>query len=245
MRAAFLSDLHIDDDRPQVLAGLRQWIDAHAGEVDALYVLGDLAEVWVGDDDDGAAASAIRDALAGAAARCAVFVMRGNRDFLLGERFAADTGATLLPDPFVADIDGRKVLLAHGDAYCTGDAEYQRARALLRSSQWQAEVLARPLPARRALAADLRARSRAANERKADNIMDVATDAVAAAMADAGAALLVHGHTHRPGIHRLPEGRRRIVLGDWERCGWVLTLGGGEAELACFALPNIEGGTGG
>ncbi len=238
MRAAFISDLHIDNERPQVLAGLRQWVDARAGEVDALYVLGDLAEVWVGDDDDDATASAIREALASAAARCAVFVMHGNRDFLLGERFAADTGATLLPDPSVADIAGQRVLLAHGDAYCTGDAEYQRARALFRSPQWQAEVLAMPLAARRTLAADLRTGSRAASERKADNIMDVAPDAVAAAMVEADAALLVHGHTHRPGIHRLADGRQRIVLGDWERCGWALTLDGGAPELACFALPR-------
>lgn len=236
MRAAFISDLHIDDDRPQVLAGLRRWIDAGASEVDALYVLGDLAEVWVGDDDDGPTARGIRGALADAAARCAVFVMRGNRDFLLGERFAADTGARLLPDPFVAAIDGQRVLLAHGDAYCTGDAEYQRARAQFRSPGWQAETLAMPLAARRALAADLRAKSRAANERKADNIMDVAPAAVAAAMVEADAALLVHGHTHRPGIHQLAEGRQRIVLGDWDRCGWMLTLGGGEPELVCFPL---------
>lgn len=237
MRAAFLSDLHIDDDRPQVLAGLRWWIDAHAGEVDALYVLGDLAEAWIGDDDDAPTASAIREALASAAARCAVFVMHGNRDFLLGERFAADTGAALLPDPFVADIDGLRVLLAHGDAYCTGDQEYQRARALFRSPQWQAEVLAMPLAARRALAAELRTKSRAASERKADSIMDVSPAAVAAAMSAANAALLVHGHTHRPGIHRLGEGRKRIVLGAWERCGWTLTLDGGEAALACLPLP--------
>lgn len=238
MSAAFISDLHIDDERPQVLAGLRWWLDVHADGFDALYLLGDLAEVWVGDDDDGPAANALREAMATAARRSAVYVMRGNRDFLLGDRFAADTGVTLLPDPSVVDVDGRRVLLAHGDAYCTGDAEYQRVRALFRSPAWQADVLAKPLAERRALAAALRNQSRAANERKADNIMDVAPAAVAEAMAAAEASLMVHGHTHRPGLHAVGDGRERIVLGDWDRCGWMLALKGGDAALTCFPLPR-------
>ena len=239
MSAAFISDLHIDAERPHVLAGLSRFIDCHASGVDALYILGDLAEVWVGDDDDGAVATAIREALARATQRCAVYVMRGNRDFLLGERFAAEAGVTLLPDPSVVDVGGQRVLLAHGDAYCTGDVEYQRMRAQFRSPAWQAEVLAMPLDARRALAASLRAKSRAANETKAENIMDVAPAAVAAALAKADASLLVHGHTHRPGIHPLADGRRRIVLGDWDRCGWMLKLDGEEPMLGCFALPEV------
>ena len=238
MSAAFISDLHIDEDRPQVLAGLRRWLDAHADGFDALYVLGDLAEVWVGDDDDGPTANAVREAMATAAKRTVVHVMRGNRDFLLGERFAADTGVTLLPDPSLVDVDGQRVLLAHGDAYCTGDVEYQRMRALFRSPAWQADVLAKPLAERRALAAALRNQSRAANERKASNIMDVAPAAVAEAMADADASLMVHGHTHRPGLHAVGDGCERIVLGDWDRCGWMLALKGGDAALTCFPLPR-------
>ena len=238
MSAAFVSDLHIDEDRPQVLAGLRQWLHTHADSFDALYVLGDLAEVWVGDDDDGPTANALREAMATAAKRTAVYVMRGNRDFLLGERFAADTGVMLLPDPSVVDVDGQRVLLAHGDAYCTGDAEYQRIRALFRSPAWQADVLAKPLAERRALAAALRNQSRAANERKASNIMDATPAAVAEAMAGTDASLMVHGHTHRPGLHAVGDGRERIVLGDWDRCGWMLALKGGDAALTCFPLPR-------
>ena len=238
MSAAFISDLHIDDERPHLLAGLRQWLDAHADGFDALYVLGDLAEVWVGDDDDGATANALREAMATAAKRSAVYVMRGNRDFLLGERFAAETGVTLLPDPSVVDVDGQRVLLAHGDAYCTGDVEYQRMRALFRSAAWQADVLAKSLAERRALAAALRNQSKAANERKAANIMDVTPAAVAAVMAEADAPLLVHGHTHRPGLHAVDAGRERIVLGDWDRCGWMLALKEGDAALTCFPLPS-------
>lgn len=236
MSALFISDLHLDESRPQVLAGLGRLIETDAANADALYILGDLVEVWVGDDDDGPTANAVREALAAAAQRCAVHVMHGNRDFLLGERFAADTGVALLDDPTLIDVDGQPVLIAHGDAYCTGDAEYQRARALFRSPAWQAGVLAASLAERRALAAALRAKSIAANETKADNIMDVAPVAVAAALDEAGADLLVHGHTHRPGIHPLGGGRRRIVLGDWNRCGWKLLLNRGDAALSCFAL---------
>ena len=240
MSALFISDLHIDEGRPHILAGLQRLIETDAEHVDALYVLGDLVEVWVGDDDDSATAQALRDKLAAAAERCAVHVMHGNRDFLLGERFAAETGATLLDDPTVVDIDGASVLLAHGDAYCTGDAEYQRMRALFRSSAWQAGVLAETLQGRRALAASLRAKSIAANENKAQNIMDVNAAAIDAAMRDAQATLMVHGHTHRPGIHRLADGRSRIVLGDWNRCGWKLLLRDGDAALRCFPLPSND-----
>lgn len=236
MSALFISDLHIDESRPRVLAGLEQLIEDHASSVDAMYVLGDLVEVWVGDDDDGPTATAVRSALAAAAERCSVHVMRGNRDFLFGDGFAADTGVVLLDDPSLIDVDGEPVLIAHGDAYCTRDSEYQRARAMLRSSTWQAGVLAMSLEQRRALAASLRAKSIAANENKAENIMDVTPGAIDAALADAGAALLVHGHTHRPGIHALGGGRRRIVLGDWQRCGWKLVLEGGDAALTCFPL---------
>ena len=236
MSALFVSDLHIDDTRPRVLAGLRRLIDAEAHRFDALYVLGDLAEAWVGDDDDGPTAAALRETLRAAAERTALHVMHGNRDFLLGERFAADTGAALIDDPAVIDVDGERVLVAHGDAYCTGDAEYQRMRALLRSPEWRAGVLAKTLSQRRALAAELRAQSVAANQHKAEGIMDAAPEAVEAALDEARVKLLVHGHTHRPGIHDHGAGRRRIVLGDWDRCGWKLTLRDGDAALSCFAL---------
>ena len=236
MSAIFISDLHVDESRPHVLAGLKRLVETDAAQVDAMYILGDLAEVWVGDDDDGNIAQALRETLAAASERCALHVMHGNRDFLLGQRFAAETGAALLDDPALVDIDGERVLLAHGDAYCTGDEQYQRMRSLFRSAEWQADVLASSLAERRALAANLRAKSIAANENKADNIMDVDPVAIDLALREADAKLLVHGHTHRPGIHLLPEQRRRIVLGDWNRCGWKLLLDNGDAALHCFPL---------
>ena len=236
MSALFISDLHIDETRPAVLAGLQQLVDGEAATVDAFYILGDLVEVWVGDDDDGPVAASIRDALTAASRRCAVYVMHGNRDFLIGAQFAEHTGATLIEDPSVVEVDGNRVLLAHGDAYCTGDAEYQRMRAVFRSPAWQSEVLSSSIEERRALAASLRAKSIAENENKAANIMDVTPSSIRRAMDDAAVSLMVHGHTHRPGIHDLGGGRRRIVLGDWDRCGWKLRLDKGDPELTCFAL---------
>ena len=237
MTALFISDLHIDATRPAVLAGLRRLIDTEAPCVDALYILGDLVEVWVGDDDDGPVATSIRETLSAASDHCAVYVMHGNRDFLIGTQLAEQTGATLIDDPSVVEVDNQRVLLAHGDAYCTRDVEYQRLRALFRSTTWQNEVLSSTLEERRALAASLRAKSVAANENKAANIMDVTPSSVRQAMDDAAVSLMVHGHTHRPGIHDLGGGRRRIVLGDWDRCGWKLRLDRGDANLSCFPLP--------
>ena len=237
MSALFISDLHIDATRPAVLAGLRRLIDTEAPCVDSLYILGDLVEVWVGDDDDGPVATSIRETLSAASDHCAVYVMHGNRDFLIGTQLAEQTGATLIDDPSVVEVDNQRVLLAHGDAYCTRDVEYQRLRALFRSPTWQNEVLSSTLEERRALAASLRAKSVAANENKAANIMDVTPSSVRQAMDDAAVSLMVHGHTHRPGIHDLGDGRRRIVLGDWNRCGWKLRLDRGDANLSCFPLP--------
>ena len=236
MSALFISDLHIDETRPDVLAGLQRLVEQEAPTVDALYILGDLVEVWVGDDDDGPVATAVRATLATASRHCAVYVMHGNRDFLIGPKFAADTGTTLIDDPTIVELDDQRVLLAHGDAYCTRDVEYQRVRELFRSRAWQTQVLASSLEERRALAASLRARSIAANENKAANIMDVTPSTIDRALDEAAATLMVHGHTHRPGIHDLGNGRRRLVLGDWDRCAWKLRLVQGEADLSCFSL---------
>lgn len=238
MTALFLSDLHIDETVPHVQAGFERVLKDGAEATDDIYVLGDLVEVWVGDDDDARCANQLRATLRWASGCCRVHVMHGNRDFLFGERFAEETGVTLLPDPTCIQIGERKVLLAHGDAFCTGDAEYQALRRMFRSPDWQRSVLARSLDERRQLAAGLRAQSIAAGANKAEGIMDVAVDAVAEAMSEHDAGLLVHGHTHRPAIHDLGDGKRRIVLGDWQRCGWTLRLTENPTEdrLVCFSL---------
>lgn len=239
MTTLFVSDLHLDDATPNVMAGFTAFIARETPHAAALYILGDLAETWIGDDDDSASAATVRGALAQAAQQCPTYLMHGNRDFLFGARLAAETGAQLIEDPHAITVAGTRVLLAHGDAYCTADVDYQRARALFRSPQWQSETLARPLAERREMARQLRAQSRAANANKADNIMDVTERELAAAMQALRCKVMVHGHTHRPGVHdlRLPDGEvaRRYVLGDWGPCGWVLRMGD-ETTLECFAL---------
>ena len=239
MTTLFVSDLHLDDAAPDVTAGFTAFIARETPHAAALYILGDLAETWIGDDDDSAGAATVRDALRQAAKQCPTYLMHGNRDFLFGARLAAETGAQLIEDPHVITVAGTRVLLVHGDAYCTADVDYQRARALFRSPQWQSETLARPLAERREMARQLRAQSRAANANKADNIMDVTERELAAAMQALRCKVMVHGHTHRPGVHdlRLPDGEvaRRYVLGDWGPCGWVLRMGD-ETTLECFAL---------
>jgi UDP-2,3-diacylglucosamine hydrolase len=229
----FLSDLHLADPQDAVFRSFAALLAAESAAVDEVYLLGDLCEVWFGDDDDGPLARALVEVLALASRRARVFVMRGNRDFLFGHDFAAASGVRLIPDPY--PLDGR-TLLAHGDAYCIDDAPYQRVRQMLRSSEWQQEVLSRTLEERRALALAMRQQSAATNANKAENIMDVSTSEVAKVMAEHGGSRLIHGHTHRPGLHLAPWGRR-YVLGAWERCGWVIREDDdGELSLRCLPL---------
>ena len=238
MTVLFVSDLHIDAGRPHVLKGLQRLVEAEAPAADALYILGDLAEVWIGDDDNSETADALRQTLSRAADLCPLRIMHGNRDFLLGSRFASEVGGELIDDPHVAEIDGRRVLLAHGDALCTEDTAYQFARRLFRSAAWQRDMLAKSLDERRGIARQMRRESKAANANKAENIMDVTPAEVVALMQRTGCATLIHGHTHRPGVHDVPleDGvGTRYVLGDWDRCGWFIRFNE-TPELACFPL---------
>lgn len=238
MTAIFVSDLHIDADRPHVLQGLKGLVEREAPSADALYILGDLVEVWIGDDDDSETAEAVREALSRAARLCSLRIMHGNRDFLFGQRFAREVGGELIEDPHVAEIDGQRVLLTHGDELCTKDTAYQFARQLFRSEAWQKDILGRSLKERRELARQMRRESRRANANKPENIMDVTPHEVAALMHRTGCTTLIHGHTHRPGISEVPLGDTvgtRYVLGDWDRCGWFIRFGKAP-ELACFPL---------
>ena len=232
MKRLFASDLHLCDPDEAAFRTFAALMAEAAGRMDEIYLLGDLCEVWVGDDDDGPLARSFVSVLARAAEQARVFVMAGNRDFLFGGRFARVAGVRLIPDPFRVDDS---ILVAHGDAYCTDDTEYQQTRQLLRSPEWQRDILARSLTERRALADAMRAQSRATNANKAASIMDVSRSAVDGVMCHEGASVLVHGHTHRPGIHRHDWGRR-YVLGAWEHCGWRLEEDHGKMALICFPL---------
>ena len=234
-RTLFISDLHLDSARPAIIAALADFLHSHS-DADALYILGDLFEAWVGDDDDSPLAAEIA-ALFKDFTRSGtpLYLMQGNRDFLLGQAFCNAVGAELLPDPSVIDLYGTPTLLMHGDSLCTGDTEYMAFRAQARSAEWQADLLAKPLEERRALAAQLRSMSQEANSNKAEDIMDVTPSEVDRVMAEAGVTRLIHGHTHRPARHIVSAGER-IVLGDWHERGWMIEARPGSVELSSFTI---------
>jgi UDP-2,3-diacylglucosamine hydrolase len=231
----FASDLHLDPSRPEVTSQFLTFLAGPAREAQALYLLGDVFEAWLGDDAPEVLGQTVIEALARlAAAGTALFIMQGNRDFLLGQRFCERAGACLLEDPTVITVGAARVLVTHGDALCTGDTSYQRLRSLVRDPAVQRAFLALPLDRRRALAAEARAGSRAHLARADEYITDVSQDAVERALSAAGVDILLHGHTHRPAVHRFRIGDRdctRIVLGDWHRQGSVLRWDEGGFEL--------------
>ncbi len=233
----FASDLHLIAERPEANEKFISFIEQKARAADALYILGDLFEYWIGDDDLGEPFNAI---IAGFFSRLTragtpLYLMHGNRDFLIGERFSAQTGAQLLDDPAVVDIDGVKTLLMHGDTLCTDDHDYQAWRRTARSERFQQEFLAKPVPERRAAVTGLREKSRQVIQAKPAEIMDVNDGAVREAFRRHGVSTLIHGHTHRPGHHAVViDGRRceRWVLPDWYGRGGYLEIAGGRARLA-------------
>lgn len=247
-RLLFVSDLHLDRAAPLAteafLSFLRDEVAGSAG----LYILGDLFESWIGDDDDDAERRRICEGLrrlTGAGVPCRV--QHGNRDFLLGAGFAARTGCELLPDPFVLETPARRIVLSHGDALCTRDVAYQRFRRVVRRRGVQGFWRALPLALRRGLAARLRGRSRMHTRALPAELMDVTDAAVETLLRETDADLLVHGHTHRPGVHpHQVDGRERtrIVLGDWYEQGSVLELDAlGAPALRTLSFPTPPANT--
>lgn len=231
----FISDLHLAADRPQITAAFAEFLSARR-DAAALYILGDLFEFWLGDDDESPLVDEVAQQLrAFSDAGPALHLMHGNRDFLIGTAFCERVGATLLPDPTIHEIEGQRLLLMHGDSLCTRDTDYQRFRAIARSEPWQTDILARGLDERRHIAAQLRTASRDAGSRKAEDIMDVTDHEVSRAMLEADCRVLIHGHTHRPAQHLHREGTR-WVLGDWDARGWCLRLQHGRLELSDFPV---------
>jgi UDP-2,3-diacylglucosamine hydrolase len=213
------SDLHLDAEAPWAIDAFLAFLEGPARSADALYLLGDLFEAWVGDDDDDAAnARACEGMAALTRAGVPLYVMHGNRDFLLGEDFEKRTGAKLLPDPALVDLHGVPTLLSHGDVFCTEDFPYQELRSIVRQRGWQRRFLSLPLDTRRTLARAARAGSKAHTERQVPVLMDVKPEAVTQAMQATGARRLIHGHTHRPAIHRFEvngQPAERVVMAPW------------------------------
>lgn len=241
MATLFVSDLHLDPARPAITDLFCRFLDGEARGADALYILGDLFEAWVGDDDPSAAGAAVATHLRALVDRgVPAYFIRGNRDFLLGPEYARRCGMTLLADPAVVVLYGTPTLLLHGDLLCSEDAAYQQFRAQTRDPQWQAQFLAQPLAARLAFAARARAASAArhgelAAAGTAETIGDVTPATVQAFFARYGVSRMIHGHTHRPAIHDEGHGRTRIVLGDWYEQGSLLRVTPAGCTLAALA----------
>ncbi|TNF36536.1 MAG: UDP-2,3-diacylglucosamine diphosphatase [Gammaproteobacteria bacterium] len=236
MPTLFISDLHLDSSRPATLRAFLSFLQGPARRADALYILGDLFEAWIGDDDDSALATQVREGLQQLSHTVPVYVMHGNRDFLLGDTFCMESGCVLLADPTLIDIGGRQALLMHGDTLCTADTDYLAFREQVRQPAWQQALLAKPLAERRQIAAQLREGSREASSNKAEDIMDVSPAEVDRIMAEYGVDLLIHGHTHRPATHPVTHGSR-IVLGDWDTNGWLIRWDRHGPELESFPIP--------
>ena len=233
MTTLFISDLHLDAERPQITELFARFLRDDARGADALYILGDLFEAWVGDDDPSETGARVaRELKALGDAGVPVYFIRGNRDFLLGTEYAARAGMRVLADPSVLTLYGRPVLIGHGDLLCTDDLAYQQFRAQTRHPAWQAQFLAQPRRQRLAFAQQARAASKAhqaglKDAGRMETITDVAPATVAETFARYGVDTMIHGHTHRPAVHELSVGDRackRIVLGDWYEQGSVLRV---------------------
>ncbi|MCG8668744.1 MAG: UDP-2,3-diacylglucosamine diphosphatase [Pseudomonadales bacterium] len=233
MTTLFISDLHLDEKRPDISRAFFRFLETKAIHADQLYILGDFFEVWIGDDAISPFQEEVIYGLQNVSKHCNVFFMHGNRDFLVGNLFADLSGATLLPDPTIITLAGEKTLLMHGDSLCTGDTEYMQFRAMVRNPDWQAEFLGKSLEERIAIAKHLRDKSKEETANKEEYITDVTPSEVVKVMDESGCTRLIHGHTHRPARHPM-EARERIVLGDWGATGWYIVCDGKSLELLEF-----------
>jgi len=222
----FISDLHLAPERPDIIQLFIEFLNKQASQAESLYILGDLVEYWLGDDDNALGLSQAFDAMKQLADNgLKIFLMHGNRDFLMGEKLAARCGCTLIHEPYIASFDNIPVLLLHGDILCTDDLRYQELRLMLRNPAWQADFLSKSLAEREQMALALRKQSQEETQLKSSDIMDVNAEAVNQAFTHNNVPLMIHGHTHRPAVHQLQvddQPVQRIVLGDWYSQGSVL-----------------------
>ena len=234
-QSLFISDLHLSEDTPHIEQGLTTLLKQQ-GEIGRLFLLGDIFEAWIGDDDDSPLVLRFAEAMKGIAdAGTQIYFTRGNRDFLVGQKYLDQFGAKLMGDSVCVDIAGESTLLMHGDLLCSDDVDYLAFRAIAHNRDWQADMLSKSLEERRALAKRLRIMSKEAASNKAEDILDVNHETVRSVMAEHGVKRLIHGHTHRPCRHPL-QNAERIVLGDWNTTGWCLRERGASLELFEFSL---------
>lgn len=238
MALLFVSDLHLEDTRPDITRAFFHLLDMLRGRFDELYLLGDIFEVWLGDDTPSLCADQLAVVLRNLAnTGVRIFLLHGNRDFLIGEHYTTRCHAQLLREPVRLRIAGRDALLMHGDVLCTQDTDYQAFRRMVRDPAWQTSFLSKSLEDRIAIGRQLRDRSQQSAKKKADYIMDVTPDEVISVMERYAVSLLIHGHTHRPATHtvQLTSGAAtRMVLGDWYQQGWYILANDDVAELRPF-----------
>ena len=240
MAYCFISDLHLQEDRPDITQAFIGFLDTTAKEAERLYILGDLFEAWIGDDLKTELSLIIKEKLSLLNdSSTIIFAMHGNRDFLIGEKFCEDTGITLLDDPCKLELFGKATLLMHGDLLCTKDVDYQEFRNASRDPQWRKEFLNKPIEEREKIAKELRSASKRATNLKNEEIMDVSPEAVEEIMASYNTQLLIHGHTHRPKVHSLKingTSAQRIVLGDWDQSAWYIWMDDESCQLKKFSI---------
>ncbi|HDZ55476.1 MAG TPA: UDP-2,3-diacylglucosamine diphosphatase [Pseudomonas xinjiangensis] len=228
MRYLFISDLHLEAKRPDITRAFLHCLEHQASQADELYILGDFFEVWLGDDDPNPLARQVAAALAALAEKgVRIYLMHGNRDFLMGHRFCQEAKCTLLRDPCIVTLNGQRVLLMHGDSLCIDDLAYMRMRRALRNPLSLFILRNLSLKTRHRIGRKLRDESQTQTQQKASDITDVNLDKVIEVMRIHDVRTLIHGHTHRPEMHELMidgEPAKRIVLGDWDKLAWFLEV---------------------
>lgn len=237
MSVAFISDLHLEPIENKKTFAFFDFLESAQEKYTALYILGDFFEYWVGDDDNELVNLEIKRQLKTATKNnLKIFFLHGNRDFLIGQKFEKDTGVQILKDETLIQKNDHRILIAHGDTFCTDDIEYQNLKKELRSKAWQEKFLQKPLKERIKYAQGLRAESIEKSSNKPENIMDSNPDAISNAIIAHNADILVHGHTHRPEVSQAVNGSTKVVLGSWEDEGWVFEYDQTHFELKSFLI---------
>ena len=231
MSIFFISDLHLEQNKPHLTKAFENFINSKVNSHDELFILGDFFEQWIGDDNEDNFIKGIKNILKLKTAEgLKIYFMHGNRDFLIGDKFCKDVGAKLLKDPFIFNLNGKKIMLMHGDSLCTDDKDYQGFRNLVRNKDWQKDFLSKDLKERKEVAKSLREISSLENKTKDEAIMDVNQDEVLRIIENHSIDVLIHGHTHRPYIHD-ENGVPRMVLGDWGDFLWFIESSKGDLNL--------------
>ena len=236
MKPRFVSDIHLSEKRPDLTNAFKVFLNESKEACTHLFILGDLFEIWIGDDDDNSFHKDIKTTLSEFAIDGPeVFFMHGNRDFLIGKTFANEVGISIISDPYTLDINGLKTILSHGDFLCTGDSEYIEFRNNVRSEEWQKDFLAKSIDERNEIANLLRSESKNATSEKSLEITDANLETVNNFIQENNPDIFIHGHTHRPKIHQ-HNSTKRVVLGDWDKCGWYLSIEENSLNLKEFKI---------